>query len=345
MHRVIITAILLAAKFFDDAYYNNAYYAKVGGVLTSEINGLEVDFLFRINFSLHVTSDEFDKYRSGLITHLANIPREAPRLNISDQNLYNHSPPQLMQNPSPALSPSSHQVAVAAAAAISAQVAIQQVLDHQSNVSMFDIQNGMRDDYVHVASHITPSPPVNAMQSNHQLMSAILHPSQASATDEMIAAANNNFILQSLELIQQTLDNGNGCNNNISYPIIQRTNSMPVKLGCGSMAQYHEHNTSAVNHTNASFATNMPLSCPISAISTGQPYSYPMEEQYLRMLVESTQQQRHQQQQQQLHRHSILGSSTSSAYNNVIALQNEARRLALAQGHILAAAGLSGPVL
>lgn len=69
VHRVVITGVLLAAKFFDDAYYNNAYYAKVGGVLVSEINGLEVDFLFRINFSLHVTPDEFDKYRAELLSH------------------------------------------------------------------------------------------------------------------------------------------------------------------------------------------------------------------------------------------------------------------------------------
>lgn len=69
VHRVVITATLLAAKFFDDAYYNNAYYAKVGGVLVSEMNGLEVDFLFRINFSLHVTPDIFDKYRAELLSH------------------------------------------------------------------------------------------------------------------------------------------------------------------------------------------------------------------------------------------------------------------------------------
>lgn len=69
MHRVVITAILLAAKFFDDAYYNNAYYAKVGGVLVSEMNGLEVDFLFRINFSLHVTPELFHKYREELMSH------------------------------------------------------------------------------------------------------------------------------------------------------------------------------------------------------------------------------------------------------------------------------------
>jgi hypothetical protein len=67
VHRVVITAVLLAAKFFDDAYYNNAYYAKVGGVLVSEMNGLEVDFLFRINFTLHVKPDVFDKYRRELL--------------------------------------------------------------------------------------------------------------------------------------------------------------------------------------------------------------------------------------------------------------------------------------
>jgi len=72
VHRVVITAILLAAKFFDDAYYNNAYYAKVGGVLVSELNGLEVDFLFRINFSLHVSSDVFEKYKAELVAHSIN---------------------------------------------------------------------------------------------------------------------------------------------------------------------------------------------------------------------------------------------------------------------------------
>lgn len=29
MHRVLITAVMLAAKFFDDQYFNNLYYAKV----------------------------------------------------------------------------------------------------------------------------------------------------------------------------------------------------------------------------------------------------------------------------------------------------------------------------
>ena len=69
VHRVVITAVLLAAKFFDDAYYNNAYYAKVGGVLVSEMNTLEVEFLFRIDFSLRVLPEVYDKYHAELISH------------------------------------------------------------------------------------------------------------------------------------------------------------------------------------------------------------------------------------------------------------------------------------
>lgn len=83
VHRVVITAILLAAKFFDDAYYNNAYYAKVGGVLVSEMNGLEVDFLFRINFSLHVPPELFHKYRAELVSHSLSAGVSLPAMSAS----------------------------------------------------------------------------------------------------------------------------------------------------------------------------------------------------------------------------------------------------------------------
>eukprot|EP00164_Ancoracysta_twista_P007516 GFYU01010676.1.p1 GENE.GFYU01010676.1~~GFYU01010676.1.p1 ORF type:complete len:178 (-),score=28.89 GFYU01010676.1:209-742(-) len=69
VHRLIITSIMVAAKFFDDNYYNNAYYARVGGVPTTELNSLELEFLFLINFSLHVPSDIFQKYREELHMH------------------------------------------------------------------------------------------------------------------------------------------------------------------------------------------------------------------------------------------------------------------------------------
>lgn len=69
VHRILITAVMLAAKFFDDQYYNNAYYAKVGGVPREEMNALEIEFLFAIRFSLRVDPKTFNKYQTELTNH------------------------------------------------------------------------------------------------------------------------------------------------------------------------------------------------------------------------------------------------------------------------------------
>lgn len=47
-------------------YYNNAYYAKVGGVTTAEMNRLEMEFLFRLDFRLQVTVKVFEDYCAHL---------------------------------------------------------------------------------------------------------------------------------------------------------------------------------------------------------------------------------------------------------------------------------------
>lgn len=62
VHRLLITSVMVAAKFMDDMYYNNAYYAKVGGITTAEMNFLEVDFLFGLGFHLNVTPTTFHSY-------------------------------------------------------------------------------------------------------------------------------------------------------------------------------------------------------------------------------------------------------------------------------------------
>lgn len=69
VHRVVITSVVLAAKFFDDHYFNNAYYAKVGGVPCPEMNELEVEYLLLINFSLHVSSETYARYYNELANH------------------------------------------------------------------------------------------------------------------------------------------------------------------------------------------------------------------------------------------------------------------------------------
>jgi hypothetical protein len=45
IHRLLLTAIMTTAKYFDDTHYNNVHFAHVGGVPLSELNVLEVDFL------------------------------------------------------------------------------------------------------------------------------------------------------------------------------------------------------------------------------------------------------------------------------------------------------------
>ncbi|MFS7889410.1 putative cyclin PHO80, Cyclin-like superfamily [Helianthus anomalus] len=62
VHRLLVTSIMLAAKILDDEHYNNAFYARVGGVTNAELNRLEVEFLFMIDFDLTVTSRVFESY-------------------------------------------------------------------------------------------------------------------------------------------------------------------------------------------------------------------------------------------------------------------------------------------
>eukprot|EP00182_Erythrolobus_australicus_P004573 CAMPEP_0185831792 /NCGR_PEP_ID=MMETSP1353-20130828/1709_1 /TAXON_ID=1077150 /ORGANISM="Erythrolobus australicus, Strain CCMP3124" /LENGTH=255 /DNA_ID=CAMNT_0028529901 /DNA_START=667 /DNA_END=1434 /DNA_ORIENTATION=- len=67
VHRLLITAVMLAAKFFDDEYYNNSYYARVGGIPLDEINLLETEFLMAISFELFVSEEEFRRFEGDVV--------------------------------------------------------------------------------------------------------------------------------------------------------------------------------------------------------------------------------------------------------------------------------------
>ncbi|EOA24712.1 hypothetical protein CARUB_v10017991mg [Capsella rubella] len=69
VHRLIITTVMLAAKVFDDRYFNNAYYARVGGVSTRELNRLEMNMLFTLDFKLHVDPQTFHTHCCQLEKH------------------------------------------------------------------------------------------------------------------------------------------------------------------------------------------------------------------------------------------------------------------------------------
>ncbi|VFQ98744.1 unnamed protein product [Cuscuta campestris] len=67
VHRLLITSVMLAAKFLDDRCYNNGYYARVGGISNSELNKLELKLLTALHFQLHVTLPTFNAYCLHLI--------------------------------------------------------------------------------------------------------------------------------------------------------------------------------------------------------------------------------------------------------------------------------------
>uniref|UniRef100_A0A0D9VIZ2 Cyclin n=1 Tax=Leersia perrieri TaxID=77586 RepID=A0A0D9VIZ2_9ORYZ len=78
VHRLLITSVLSAVKFMDDICYNNAYFAKVGGISLAEMNYLEVDFLFGVGFDLNVTPETFGDYCAVLHSEML-CPAAPPR--------------------------------------------------------------------------------------------------------------------------------------------------------------------------------------------------------------------------------------------------------------------------
>lgn len=60
---MLLVAITTAAKYADEFYYTNSWYAQVGGIDTSEFNLLEAEFLMNfIRFELFVKEAEYEKF-------------------------------------------------------------------------------------------------------------------------------------------------------------------------------------------------------------------------------------------------------------------------------------------
>ncbi|XP_057979728.1 cyclin-U4-1-like [Malania oleifera] len=66
IHRLLITSVMVAAKFADDICHNNAHYASIGGVSRAEMNFLELKFVFGLGFHLHVSRSTYNTYCSYL---------------------------------------------------------------------------------------------------------------------------------------------------------------------------------------------------------------------------------------------------------------------------------------
>mmetsp|Transcript_55738 Transcript_55738/g.147244 ORF Transcript_55738/g.147244 Transcript_55738/m.147244 type:complete len:176 (-) Transcript_55738:116-643(-) len=72
--RLILVAVMLAAKYLDDFYYSNKRWAEIGGISTREINMLELEFLFRLEFSVGITREEYDWHAGQLLLNEGMVP-------------------------------------------------------------------------------------------------------------------------------------------------------------------------------------------------------------------------------------------------------------------------------
>ncbi|GAM17905.1 hypothetical protein SAMD00019534_010800 [Acytostelium subglobosum LB1] len=81
IHRVILTALLIATKYLDDIFYDNEYYSRLGGINIKEMNQLELDLLNVLGFAASCPQHQFDQYllaiessRLRSLVHLNLIP-------------------------------------------------------------------------------------------------------------------------------------------------------------------------------------------------------------------------------------------------------------------------------
>lgn len=71
IHRLIISGVTCASKFFSDVFYTNSRYAKVGGLPLAELNHLELQFLVLNDFRLAIPVEELEAYGTMLVEFYA----------------------------------------------------------------------------------------------------------------------------------------------------------------------------------------------------------------------------------------------------------------------------------
>lgn len=251
VHRVVITAILLAAKFFDDAYYNNAYYAKVGGVLVSELNGLEVDFLFRINFSLHVLPEVFEKYKAELVSHAINsglIPAPMATPASVSQQL-----PNIPEMGSGSGNSNVHM----SGEIINPPQNNQQHQHNQQQLAMQDTANN--DSMMGLSMHVTPSP-TNSLEDVSQM-----------ANNTMIDPARTSSAMESKDANEMMTMHGAAALEPFSNKlVIQQQKQQTMLHRANSLPPFPS--TSCTNHSLKLpySAPTLPTSAPMMAVDQVQ---------------------------------------------------------------------------
>ncbi|KAK5635232.1 hypothetical protein RRF57_010944 [Xylaria bambusicola] len=67
VHRFLITAATVAGKGLSDSFWNNSFYARVGGIKVAELKLLELEFLYRVDWRIVPVPEVLEAYYKGLV--------------------------------------------------------------------------------------------------------------------------------------------------------------------------------------------------------------------------------------------------------------------------------------
>lgn len=94
VHRLVLISIMVASKILDDFYCRNMYYSLAGGISKTELNTLELQFCFLLDFDLNVSVQEFS-------TYCATLMRDPPTPGVSPNPSPRASPTKDVASPLP----------------------------------------------------------------------------------------------------------------------------------------------------------------------------------------------------------------------------------------------------
>ncbi len=98
VHRLLLAAIVVAIKFYDDTYYDNWFYAQVGGISLQEFNLLERKLLSLLSFDLHVYPEQYSLYLAQISTKAAQLNAAFIEPMVADETKGDTKPHPAMEN-------------------------------------------------------------------------------------------------------------------------------------------------------------------------------------------------------------------------------------------------------
>jgi len=104
-HRLFLTCLLMAHKFWDDSLPWNSHYAKCGGITLQEMNRLEIFFLKTVGFRLQICRHTYAAYEAA-VTAIERLQLE-DRSNVSESSVQLKTQPEaptIPSDPVPAIS-------------------------------------------------------------------------------------------------------------------------------------------------------------------------------------------------------------------------------------------------